>query len=222
MSGTTYICHIFAGDTTSSWTAAEREAAMNKVREAYQFLGDQARRHGFRVTFMDETKELGTYEPGLPVYTFVNPRWTGEVIRQATGDDAVAHSQSLREELRADNVLYCIHVDKPGLSYNLAYYAGVPNQFRAERMICFSHYPDGRPTATATYAHEILHLFGAGDLYFPYDADESRKQVAAQRFPDDVMYRVDYDLRKLNVGRFTAYRVGWQAKLEDGDHLFED
>ena len=89
-------------------------------------------------------------------------------------------------------------------------------------MICFSRYPDGRLTAAATYAHEILHVFGAGDLYFPYDGDGKRKAEARRLFPNDVMFRVDYKLDRLNVGPFTAYRIGWTQSLDPKLRVFED
>jgi hypothetical protein len=118
--------------------------------------------------------------------------------------------------------LLCLHVHKPGLSYNLAHYDGVEDTYLAERMICFTRYPDGRPTAAATYAHEILHLFGAGDLYFPYDRASHRKEMARRYFPDDVMRRVDYDMSRLTVGPFTAFRVGWLYKLKPEYRVLED
>ena len=116
----------------------------------------------------------------------------------------------------------CFHVNKAALSYNLAHYDHVDDTYVAERMICFTHYPDGRPTAAATYAHEILHLFGAGDLYFPYDRDERRKELARRWFRDDVMLRVDYDMSRLTIGHFTAFRVGWLDKLKPEYEVFED
>ena len=94
--------------------------------------------------------------------------------------------------------------------------------YLAERMICFTRYPDGRTTAAATYAHEILHLFGAGDLYFPYDRVARRKEMARRAFPDDVMRRVDYDIATLSVGPFTAFRVGWLDELKPEYRVFED
>ena len=115
-----------------------------------------------------------------------------------------------------------MHVDKAALSYNLAYYAHIAPEYAAERMICYSRYPDGRPTADATYAHEVLHLFGAGDLYFPYDTDSGRKREAQAQFPNDVMLRVDYDLKGLDIGEFTAYRIGWRDQLEGSLRHFED
>jgi hypothetical protein len=74
----------------------------------------------------------------------------------------------------------------------------------------------------ASYAHEILHGFGAGELYFPYDKSDSRRRLAGKIFPWDVMYRVEYKLRGLEIGAYTAYRLGWLDTLEDEHRVFED
>jgi hypothetical protein len=152
----------------------------------------------------------------------VNHVWTENVIRRSAGSSAVELVKRTKDQHETDNVIICLHVNKPALSYNLAYYDNVDRLYGAERMICFSSYPDGRQTAAATYAHEILHLFGAGDLYFPYDRDDARKDRAARLFPNDVMYRVDYDLNRLDVGAYTAFRVGWTNKLDPRYEVFDD
>jgi hypothetical protein len=119
-------------------------------------------------------------------------------------------------------VLLLIHVNKKATSYALSYYDNIDPTYTAERVVCFNHYADGRPSAAATYAHEILHGFGAGELYFPFDESDRRKKLGRQMFPDDVMQRVDYDISKVTVGAYTAYRVGWLETLADECKVFED
>ena len=128
----------------------------------------------------------------------------------------------LRRQYGAAQVAFCLHINRAGISYNLAFYDRVRREYAAERMVCFAEYPDGRPTATATYAHELLHLFGAGDLYFPYDQTEERKELAQRYFPSDIMLRVDYDIQQLMVGPFTAFRIGWRDTLDPMWHRLED
>ena len=41
-------------------------------------------------------------------------------------------------------------------------------------------------------------------------------------FPNDVMYRVDYDISRLSVGAYTAFRVGWLDNLPEAYRSFED
>ncbi|HEY6563264.1 MAG TPA: hypothetical protein VIY86_02100, partial [Pirellulaceae bacterium] len=151
-----------------------------------------------------------------------DPQWTEAILKATAGGNGEDLLASLRREFNADELLVCFHVNQPALSYNLAYYDEVRPEYLVERMICFSQYPDGRFTSAATYAHEILHLFGAGDLYFPYDTGETRKRDATRWFPSDIMLRVDYDIDRLRVGPFTAFRIGWRSSLDPQWKHLED
>ena len=216
------IYHIFASDSQSSWSDVEKNEILERLSQAYAFLNQQSEMHGRKITFIEQIGPDANYKKRLPTGTFVDPSWTEDVLRQSAGLSTEDLVQRLKREHRAKNAILCLHVNKPALSYNLAYYENVSPEFTAERMVCFATYPDARPTSAATYAHEILHLFGAGDLYFPYDQDDYRKQVAKRFFPNDVMFRVDYNLDRLNVGPFTAYRVGWRDELDEAHKMFED
>ena len=220
--GPVYLVHIFVSDDESAWTDADRQQVWERLSKSYSFLEQQSRRHGREVRFVDEAVIDYRYSGRVPLDTFANPEWTETVIRTAKGKSGNQWIAQVRSEKQLQHVLFCLHIKKAALSYNLAYYDHVPAKYRAERMVCFKDYPDGRPTSAATYAHEILHVFGAGDLYFPYDHVDVRKQLAREIFPDDVMLRVDYDLSHLEIGRFTAYRVGWVDSLDNDLRVFED
>jgi hypothetical protein len=220
--GRVHIYHIFASDRVSRWTDEDKEQVKERLATAYEFIRRESARFGKRITFTDEYAQDVHYADVLPTDSLANPAWTENVITAASGETGLALVARLKQQHHAEHVTLCVHIRKPALSYNLAYYKNVSPGFAAERMICFSEYPDMRPTAAATYAHEILHLFGAGDLYFPYDQDASRKDIAQRLFPNDIMYRVDYDISRLYVGPFTAYRVGWRDELDPDHRVFED
>ena len=220
--GTIAVYHLFANDSQASWSESEKNEILSRLSQAYAFLNHQAELHGKKINFIEQIGPTVNSKPRLPTGTFVDPTWTEQVIRKGSGLESQELISRLKQAHKADNAIICIHVNKPALSYNLAFYKNVADEFTAERMVCFSTYPDTRPTSAATYAHEILHLFGAGDLYFPYDKDDYRKQVAKRYFPNDVMFRVDYNLYRLNVGAFTAYRIGWRNEIDSAHKMFED
>ena len=222
LAGEVYIFHIFVSDPHSGWSDFERQSVRRKLAEAYDFITWQSRRHGKHINFIDDYSSEVLLKRRVPVDAHADPEWTEYTIKKATGNSSVQLVQKLRKQSKVENVVICLHVNKAALSYNLAFYKNVSQVYQAERMICFSSYPDGRETSSATYAHEVLHLFGAGDLYFPYDNNARRKSAAARLFPNDVMYRVDYNIRTLNVGPFTAYRIGWSDKLDPAFAGFED
>lgn len=218
LSGTVHVQHIFLSDKSSSWTEFEKQSVRNKMKEAYGFIQIHAKRYNKRVKFIDEFANDVKVNGRIPRDAHADPRWTEVAIALSREESAEKAVQRIKEETNPDNVILCLHVNKSALSYNLAYYKNVTPCYAAERMICFTSYPDGRETSSATYAHEILHLFGAGDLYFPYDQNDTRKTDASRAFPNDVMFRVDYDIYQLNVGAFSAYRIGWADELAP-EHL---
>jgi len=222
LSGHVHVYNVFARDHDSDWSETEKQDVSEKLEQGYRFLTNHCRHYGLEVRFTDENSPEVLCSHRIPVDTFVDPRWTERVIETVANKSGNELVHQLRRKTGADHVVICLHVNKAALSYNLAVYNRVSEHFSAERMICFASYPDNRPTAAATYAHEILHLFGAGDLYFPFDTDQQRKSQAGELFPDDVMYRVDYNLNRLNVGPFTAYRVGWTDELATDHRFLED
>lgn len=220
--GKVVVQHVFLGDRHSSWTNFEKQRVKHKVREAYEFISLHARRFDEKIEFVDEFAKDIKLTGRIPLDAHADPRWTEYAIGLGKDGSASQTVSRISEEQKADSVVICLHVNKPALSYNLAYYKNVTRCYEAERMVCFTSYPDGRETSSATYAHEILHLFGAGDLYFPYDRTTERKNDAARMFPNDIMFRVDYDIYQLNVGAFSAYRIGWKNSLADRFAHLED
>ncbi len=220
--GSTKVFHTFCSDDESRWMPNEKEEVLQRCASALRFIELQSRLRNIAVDFQDHVTADVRYKGVIPRKSQVNHIWTEKVIRTAVDKSAADVVNETQDAKSIDNVIFCLHVNKSALSYNLAYYDHVSSMYGAERMVCFESYPDGRSTAAATYAHEVLHLFGAGDLYFPFDEDDSRKRRASQAFPDDVMFRVDYDLGRLNIGAYTAFRIGWTDELESGYEIFND
>lgn len=190
--------------------------------QAVAFISAQARRYKVNVSFEQETLKDAAYDGVIPTDMFANPGWIETCVRGCGHDNANALVKSVHDHSKCSGTVLVVHVNKKATSYNLTYSEGVHHSFKAERVVMFSDYQDGRPTCTASYAHEILHSFGAGELYFPFDDNPRRKRVAARFFPNDVMYRVDYDMKNLSVDDYTAYRVGWINKLDPRYKVFED
>ena len=74
----------------------------------------------------------------------------------------------------------------------MAHYADDGDSFYYEYSCLYKTdaYTDGEAESPATYAHEILHLFGAPDLYEgssdPY-VDEALVSYVADTYPGDIM-----------------------------------
>lgn len=64
-------------------------------------------------------------------------------------------------------------------------------------------------------AHNILHLYGAADLYQTiYRREEKKIELAKKYFPNDIMQDpYAKNINELEIGKFTRYLIGWTNKL---------
>ena len=222
LSGKVLLYHIFVSDAASNFTDDEKAEVGKRIEAALEFLAREGRKYAIRLQVIEETARDVTTEKPIPTDMFADPLWTERAIAASGAVGANELVARLKKRHQVDHVLIALHVDKAALSNNLSYYDHIDRTYAAERIICYTRYPDGRPTAAASYAHEILHNFGAGELYFPFDRNEGRKNIARRLFPDDIMFRVDYDMARLTIGSYTAYRIGWLDDLEAEHTVFQD
>ena len=116
---------------------------------------------------------------------------------------------NLTEFAGTDQIAYVVMVDKGGRSYSLPYQGrnrSVSTDYQLEYAVIFSGFTDtSRDSASDTIAHELLHLFGAEDFYYP----ASRETLAEEYYPTDIMLCAMPDLPYFTLGAYTAYTLGW-------------
>ena len=222
LTGPTLLYEIFVSDRASSWSEERKQAIRRRVDDALAFLVEQGLKYQQRLQFEQVFAEPVSLDEEISNESQADPGWTARAIEKAGGTDGATLVRQFRQSHKVDNVLILLHLNKPGHSYNISYYRGVPKEFAAERLILFTHFDSRRQTPPATYAHEILHGFGAGDLYFPFDQDNGRYVRAKHLFPNDVMFRIDAHIGRLEVDEWTAYRVGWLKTLKPELAFLED
>lgn len=115
-------------------------------------------------------------------------------------------NQVLRDLYNSENVaiLYFVngyYENHPSYSFNTS------SNGRAEYSIITSKNP-------AIIAHEVLHLFGAVDLYPNYQFPNFNFKELGERYPNEIMRVQHKDLNKLTISPITSYFVGWQDTLD--------
>ena len=220
--GRVLLYHLWAEDQEAHWPDAQQADIRERVRAAVGFLDRWARRYTIDLTVVEACAGRVRSTAPIPTDSFAHPAWTERLIKATGPENGNRLVADLKRSHRADAVVLVIHVNKDGDSYNLTFYKGVAPLWAAERVVCFTRYANHRPTCAASYAHEVLHSFGAGELYFPFDRTDDRRKRAAHLFPNDIMRRVDRNLASLRIDAFTAYRIGWTDDLEPDLRAFED
>lgn len=220
--GTVCVGHLFASDGESRWTESQRHEIRDRMQAAVVFLTSEARRYHVRVSIHEQILPDALCPEPLPTDMFTDPVWIEQAARRAGYGSVNRLIETIRNHDSRIQTVLIVHVNKRSTSYNLSYYGDVSPDFYGERIVMYSSYANGQPTCAASYAHEILHAFGAGELFFPFDTTRTRYDEAKRYFGSDITFRVDRDINTLSIGAYTAYRIGWTDVLEERYRLFED
>ena len=142
---------------------------------------------------------------------------------------------SLLKEYNADSILFLAFVNSPKsnstVSYTIPYDDGLGDDTME---ICYIFVcSDGEEETPAAYAHEILHTFGAPDLYTAdnpaenYNIDEDFVSYCEVNHPNEIMlttYDVYtdepyYDHISNELTEITAYYIGWTDHSKEAEEF---
>jgi hypothetical protein len=232
LAGRCVVFQLFVGP----WRPRERARALRAVRVACDWLERQAEAHDVALSLVTEPASLCLLDPArvpAPALTWADP-WR---VYRREEDGAARELRKLRPQLeqavtqrlqelpwQPDSV--CVIAHLPHRRVGFALPAANDLQLPSQLEICAC----GRRSRAAVYAHELLHLFGASDLYFPpwrwlSDKGEtdagvrdrefrmivSANHVLAARFGNSIMYQTRSPLERLRVDPLTARAVGWRG-----------
>ena len=132
-----------------------------------------------------------------------------------TDRDKKIDYEALTKEYKAKGIATIVFVNHKGSTYAICY-DGVDNP--QESLVMFAG------EVPAVYAHEILHLFGAHDLYEDAEYTEEVCEYVKKAYPDEIMYTVKDEKGRLNnseiqneLSPVTAYHLGWVNYIEEID-----
>lgn len=213
----TLIC--FINEENSSWNITDKSKAISSLEEAQSWIISQANKWSADVNFKnivinDEIifKEI---EPGLASGT-ERVDLVYETFKKLGFRNSKQAYRKLSRKYKCSNINVILISNSKGRSYSMSYSLKMDKRkYFLEGMIVFLNYNNNEMAPLAgTFAHELLHLYGAWDLYHTYAQTADRQAIAFDLFPNDIMVRLDYNLDNLTIDKLTAWLIGWN-KVED-------
>ena len=225
----TVLVNVFLNDAAhgQTWDEESRAAAVQRAQMAVDWITEQAQGYGATVDLICDRSTDGSDATLTRSYLVKSALHGGESSDEST--DFLNEMDALCESLAADSrlaaygarhIAFLFYLPVSGTSFTMAHYADDGENFYYEYSCLYQHdaYTDGDEESPATYAHEILHLFGAPDLYDgssdPY-VDEALVDYVADTYPEDIMlstYEDDgssrFDAITKSVSPLTAYCLG--------------
>ena len=214
---TTIIVSIFSSDKNNQWIYDSVDKStiydtLDNLKIATNYLTKQVKKYKKNASFIyDWTKYSDlrydtTFEENL-------------VIEEGTMYDVQKRyimnnidSEGLKKEYKADNIIYMFFFNTDYTNQVNSWTLGHANgsRFDIEYINVFIKYDDKFIMAPSSYAHEIMHCFGAHDLYYansyiPVSYVNYCKEVNCE----DIMYRVTADnMIHFDFTELDAYYLG--------------
>ena len=159
---------------------------------------------------------------GLEIYAIIDdcanqPLLLPRALKVIGYEDVIQCYNRLKEISGTDNIMVLILINNDGWS-NANQFSSLhaTNHFRdyfLESVNLFRT-DDGEPTNGQTIAHEILHLFGAWDMYGG-QASNAAGKWANQNYPNEIMLQVSSPLDDLSISPLTAWLVGLTSEYHE-------
>ena len=217
--GNVYTLVIFLDDSESSWDEEARKTFYdNRYFPSINYLSEQAAERDVELNL-----QSGQYTTKSDLKTPI--KHNGKVANSiktaslsldllntaatALGfTDAEYMDLFLKKNLNADQIAYVLVVNKPGSAYAV-YDSKYDDTDELEFVIAFSKSEDGRDNIGSSTLHELLHLFGASDLYDDSGVYKSRFELCKKLYPNDIMMKSAVNPDSLEIGALTECLIGW-------------
>lgn len=227
--GDVMLVSLYISDEGGVWDEEKEANAQSYIKVACDFLEEEAASYDQELELIYDVNEC----PELMYHVEYDRRasedeyghFTRWLYRWIDENVPVAYLQAM---YGTDNVGFLALVADEGGAYTNVYYIEDSTKYFNENSVLFYYYTYVRTKdreVPAVYAHEILHMFGAIDLY-EESPDFSPENIAyvAETYPDDIMYsdywddgRLNYESIHLSISPVTAYYLGWIDELPEED-----
>ena len=214
--GNIYVLSCFISDNNNQWTPQEKQQMINKLHNTQNWLKKQAANYGVTINFeggnfgLSNDIKIGNINYGTGSGAEdINILTT--VFRKIGYSSNLGFYNWVLDNTNCKNTFVVIFVKGQGRSYSIAYESELMDKerFFVESCVIYNQFWGGLALYEATFAHEILHLFGAWDLYETFQQTKEKEERAKNLFPNSIMIQVRENIDTLYVDELTAWLIGW-------------
>lgn len=227
LTGKSILVNIYATTKNSKWNVKSKKEANRKVKCAIDYIEKSAKKYGKHVTLIGDAEKNKDLNYSLKLQKrFTDSDRSQDKLYEKIKSyiNKCVDVDKLREKYNTDSVGFLVHLNQEGVSSTLSHYADEGAETFYECSTLFTRC-DKMPEGAATYAHEILHLFGARDLYEKSYEDGILKpflKYIRKKHSTELMYTtLDRKGRQIKyritnpISRITAYYLGWKKNIPE-------
>ena len=207
-----YVHSIFISE--GQFPNDEKEHRMRLLEDAEEWIEGQAAKCGKMIRFVNGTSGLegdAIYAPipddiDSPNYSSIDVNTYLELIDEQFDIEKLV---SVGKDAGCDKAAVLIIADGKGRSF--ATHRTGELDFIGEAVI---YEPHNSELQAGVFVHEMLHLFGADDLYHPHQSEENVEFIK-EHYPGEVMLSGHAPTESLALSPYTLWRMGWTDEREE-------
>ncbi len=230
LQGKIYVLSVFVGPRAHPWNPRDIDRQKQKVYEAERWLKMQALRYNKQVEFVNSAfGSDGSFTDDEMPQNCDSPNaysYPSKVLLKVGFNSRDAFIQWVHTHTDCSQCLAIIFSNTKGRSFaspvSKELYEYNPHKYNLECCFLYSHFTDSDiETNAAAIAHEMLHLFGAWDLYELDNHDHDRAIKTSVMFPHSIMLDTSGDIWGKQIDEINAWLVGLKEQGKDWYRWFE-
>ncbi len=192
LTGKIFWSFVYVDDAESGWSWTEKEAQDRTNVKVIQYLKEEGRKEGVYLRMFNKT---WTVRVSYAMRQENRSSWTEDFAKTAGFPSFRDLNRSLQKQYPGGQIFFVFLVNKSGR----AFASSSVNEGAADAEYCVVY--RGEP---GSILHEVLHVFGAADLYYPPQV----AQAAGRILGESVMMNSDCQV----LDDLTKYLIGWHRQ----------
>ena len=192
LTGKIFWSFVYVDDAESGWSRTEKEAQDRTNVKVIQYLKEEGRKEG---VYLQMFNKIWTVRVSYAMRQENRSSWTEDFAKTAGFPSFRDLNRSLQKQYPGGQIFFVFLVNKSGR----AFASSSVNEGAADAEYCVVY--RGEP---GSILHEVLHVFGAADLYYPPQV----AQAAGRILGESVMMNSDCQV----LDDLTKYLIGWHRQ----------
>jgi len=220
LQGKNLIVNCFISELGKEWTLEEKKNILSKEHDGFKWIKLESKswnvaEPSFEIINIGLEKDisLSKIEAGKKAIE-AKVSWVPLVVYKAGYPSITDLYDSLKKATGADNIAMLIYAKQKGRSF--AKPSGSDNIHNGrflEGAVIYERSTNDSLLQTGTIIHELLHLYGAWDMYHEGKKRSSKKHQNIQRIlARSIMVQNHQQMDILVVEAVTAWRIGWTKR----------
>jgi len=212
LTGKVYIFTLFVDTSEGVWEDEERDYYFEELLKSQDWLQDQAVFYGQHLEFDNDYFFRNKDRVYSKYVDFRNSRiLLNDALKQLKYKDFNDFLNQTRFDFKQNKLKILFFVKSKNRSHAYNYFSNS----EVDIAIIYSNCNYGMVTDHYVVSHEMLHQFGAWDLYFGESQSREKAEKLLELYPNSIMINTYSNQERLEVDELTAWRVGWHNDFKE-------